>query len=57
MNIDAINTDNCTALHATSMGFRASGAGAHNAAGKPSNGEDTLRLTGAWNDLPAFRHA
>jgi hypothetical protein len=57
MNVDAIHTDNCTALHATSMGFRASGAGAYNAAEKPANGEDNLRLTGAWNDLTAFRHA
>jgi len=57
MNVDAIHTDNCTALHATSMGFRASGAGAYHAAEKPANGEDTLRLTGAWNDLSAFRHA
>ena len=57
MNVDAIHTDNSTALRATSMGFRASGAGAYNAAEKPANGEDNLRLTGAWNELTAFRHA
>ena len=57
MNVDAIHTDNCTSFHATSMAFRASDAGAYDAAEKTANGQDNLRLTGAWSDLTAFRHA
>ena len=57
MNVDAINTDNCTAFHATTMAVRAAGAGAYDAAEKTANGQDNLRLTGAWSDLTAFRHA
>jgi len=57
MNVDAINTDNCTALHATTMAVRAAGEGAFDAAEKTANGQDNLRLTGAWSDLIAFRHA
>lgn len=51
MNVDAIHTDNCTDLHATSMAVRVSEAGAYNSAEKPANGEDNLWLSGAWNDL------
>jgi len=57
MNVDAIHTDNCTAFHATTMAVRAAGAGAYDAAEKTANGQDNLRLTGAWSDLTAFRHA
>jgi hypothetical protein len=57
MNVDAIHTDNCTAFHATTMAVRAAGAGAYDAAEKTANGRDNLRLTGAWSDLTAFRHA
>ena len=53
MNVDAIHTDNSTALHGTNMGIRASGAGVYDAAEKPANGD--LRLTGVWNRT-AFRH-
>ena len=57
MNVDATNTENCTSLHATTMAIRASGAGAYDAAEKTGNRQDNLRLTGAWSDLIAFRHA
>ena len=56
MNVDAIHTDNCTALHATSMGFRASGAGAFDAAEDPASGAGDQRLTGIWNGPTSIRH-
>ena len=57
MNVDAINTDNSTALHATRMAVRASGADAFDAAENPANGADNKRLIGVWNGPTAFRHA
>jgi hypothetical protein len=55
MNVDAINTDNSTALHATRMAFRASGAVTDMADSlADSIPADNQRLTGVWNRT-AFR--
>jgi hypothetical protein len=48
MNVDAINTDNSTALHATRMAVRASDDDAIPA--------DSRRLIGVWNGPTAIRH-
>jgi hypothetical protein len=57
MNVDAINTDNSTAVHATRMAVRASGgviAVADNLA--DSFPADTRRPIGVWNGPTAIRH-
>ena len=57
MNVDAINTDNSTALHATRMAVRASGA-VTDMADNPADSipVDNQRLIGVWNGSTAIRH-
>ena len=56
MNLDAINADNSTALHATRMAVRASGAVADRAENlADSVPADNQQPTGVWNRT-AFRH-
>src|ERR1039457_5413201 len=57
MNVDAINTDNSTALHATRMAVRASGA-VTDIADIPADSipTDNQRLIGVWNGPTALRH-
>jgi hypothetical protein len=57
MNVDAINTDNSTALHATRMAVRVSGAGIADAADNLADSvpADNQQPTGVWSRT-AFRH-
>jgi hypothetical protein len=57
MNVDAINTDTSTALHAISMAARAPGAGIPDTADNVADSvpADNQQATGVWNRT-AFRH-
>jgi len=57
MNVEAINTGNSTALHATRMAVRVSGA-VTEMAGELANSiqADNHRLIGVWNGPTAIKH-
>jgi hypothetical protein len=57
MNVDAINTDNSTALHAIRMAVRASGAAVPDIADNLADSvpTDNQQAIGVWNRT-AFRH-
>jgi len=56
MNVDAIHTDNSTALHTAAMAVRAPATGAFDAAENPASGVHNQRLIWAWNGQTAIRH-
>jgi len=57
MNVDAINTDNSTAVHATRMAVRAAGAVTDMADNfADSTPADNQRRIGVWNGPTAIRH-
>jgi hypothetical protein len=58
MNVDAINTDNSTALHTIRMNVRASRAGVPDSADNLADSAptDNPMTTGVWNGPTAIRH-